>query len=274
MQPGPQSDLRSGVAMFVRYAHPPNERGYCGPDDNAAFMAYGQRSRADPNLSDPAFAKVAQAFTGAWPYLELIAAQTGIGDPLDHGVVEAYWVGNELLDQVDPSALGDSMHDLFRRSLPDAPHAVGATTSAADGSPAMTVFGLPHHSYHVFCVYPWVGLLGNERMRGHALDVLDKCRIRWARVVGVAGGQVEVESRPLTFDGRQLGLGPPRIGTATGPVDTVPELRPGDRVSVHWDWICDHLGDRQLEALQRHTFRHLDMANERLAATVTPGRVV
>jgi len=40
---------------------------------------------------------VAARFEGAWPYLQLIAACNGIGEPLDRRVVEAYWVGNELL---------------------------------------------------------------------------------------------------------------------------------------------------------------------------------
>jgi len=35
------------------------------------------------------------------------------------------------------------------------------------------------HSFHVFAVYPWLGLLraGNE---GAPLEILDCCRIRWA----------------------------------------------------------------------------------------------
>ena len=37
---------------------------------------------------------LAQQFAGAWPYLELIAPATGLADPLDRRVVEAYWVGS------------------------------------------------------------------------------------------------------------------------------------------------------------------------------------
>ncbi|MDQ4039325.1 MAG: DUF6390 family protein [Actinomycetota bacterium] len=28
----------SGVAMFVRYAYPPNQRGYCGPADTGSLL--------------------------------------------------------------------------------------------------------------------------------------------------------------------------------------------------------------------------------------------
>jgi hypothetical protein len=98
-----------GPLMFVRYAYPPNALGYCGPADFAAFREYAVAGVVDRGL-----VQLAQAFAGAWPYLELIAAGCGIDDPLDRRVVEAYWVGNDLLDKVPVSEIGDSMQDRFR----------------------------------------------------------------------------------------------------------------------------------------------------------------
>src|SRR6187399_2463157 len=102
----PQVASPSGPVLFVRYAYPPNLHGYCGPTDTGSFLAYGRTEEIDPG-----FRQLAQAFSGAWPYLELIAGATGIADPLDHRVVEAYWVGNGLLDRVGPLALGGSMEE-------------------------------------------------------------------------------------------------------------------------------------------------------------------
>ena len=62
--------------------------------------------------------------------------------------------------------------------------------------------GVPHHSFAVFCIYPWTGLLSDGRKATHALTVLDRCRIRWGKVLAVQGDQVVVESAPLTWDGR------------------------------------------------------------------------
>ena len=76
--------MDSGASMFVRYAFPPNQRGYCGPSDTGALLGYGRAGARETE-----FRPVAQAFTGAWPYLELIAAAAGIADPLDARVVEA-----------------------------------------------------------------------------------------------------------------------------------------------------------------------------------------
>jgi len=251
--------MSSGTEMFVRYAFPPNERGYCGPSDTGALLEYGRSGAADAE-----FRPVAQAFTGAWPYLQLIAAAAGITDPLDARVVEAYWVGNELLDQVSPTALGTTMEDLFRRS-------VGQFSKLALGG---VTNGLAHHSFHVFCIYPWVGLLGNERMHAHALNVLDKCRVREARIVQIADGLVTVESQPLTFDGGWLALGPAVREVTNGEVDgpgqdgprPLDDLAVGDWVAVHWDWICDRLTADQRDALRRYSTHHLTIVNDRASA--------
>ena len=100
---------QAGAHMFVRYAYPPNSLGYCGPD---SFREYAVAGVADQGL-----VQLARAFSGAWPYLELISAGCGIPDPLDHRVVEAYWVDNELLDRVPVGKIGDSMAERFRQRV-------------------------------------------------------------------------------------------------------------------------------------------------------------
>ena len=52
-------------------------------------------------------------FTGALPYLQLIARANAIADPFDARVVEAYWLGNELLDGVEVRQLYDSLLERF-----------------------------------------------------------------------------------------------------------------------------------------------------------------
>ena len=96
--------------LFARYAYPPNSHGFCGPGDAGAFFEYGVAGADDRGLRD-----MAQQFAGAWPYLELIAGATGLDDPLDRRVVEAYWVGSPRLDQVSTRSVGNSMEERFRR---------------------------------------------------------------------------------------------------------------------------------------------------------------
>lgn len=217
----------SGPALFVRYAFAPNRLGYCGPADAGALLEYGALGRVDNG-----FRALAQQFEGAWPQLRLIASASGTADPLDREVVEAYWVGNRLLDQA-----GD-----------------------AQG-------GLPHHSFAVFCLYPWADLLDSQKAGTQALHVLDQCRIRWGQVVVDTGSEVVVESRPLGWDGVELSLGPKRQETASrglDGVDLIESLVPGDWVSLHWGWVCDRLTRTQLVALRHYSAYHLGLVNQRL----------
>ncbi len=239
-----------GPLLFERYAYPPNSLGYCGPTDSVAFHEYGMAGVVDAGLR-----QLAQEFHGAWPYLRLIAESTGVGDPLDRRVVEAYWVGNRLLDRVPIAAMGSSMEDRFRPRV-----------GSHFGQLAETVIagGVPHHSFHVFGVYPWVGLLRDDRKADRALTVLDRCRIRWGQVVSVSGDSAVVATRRLRWDGRFLTLDA-MAEPETARVAITAGIRPGHRVSLHWDWVCDLLTDQQARNLARYTTRHLDIANRQVA---------
>ncbi len=173
--------------------------------------------------------RLAALFEGAWPYLELIAARNGIAEPLDPRVVEAYWTGNELVTRVPPAPLASSLGDRFERR---AGRTFGPLVQAVSG-------GVAQHSFHVFAVYPWLGLL-RAGMEGPPLEILDRCRIRWGRVEKVIGDLVTVRSRPLSFNGSRLVLGDEQLEQARrgfdGMVFTV-DLEPVDMVSLHWDWV-------------------------------------
>ena len=240
-----------GPVLFARYAFPPNSHGFCGPADSGGLFEYGVAGVDDGGLRS-----MARQFAGAWPYLELIAGATGVRDPLDRRVVEAYWVGSPRLDRVGTRPVGDSMEDRFR-------HLTGARfASIAEG---VLAGGVPHHSFAVFCIYPYTGLLTDRRKAPHALTVLDRCRIRWGRVLAVLGDQVVVESSPLTWDGDVLRLGAPRTETAVRSVDgigMVGGVAPGDWVSLHWEWVCDRLTEAQVARLRRYTARHLAIVND------------
>jgi hypothetical protein len=234
----------AGPLLFARYAYPPNALGYCGPADSGVLRAY---CRAE--IPDPELARVARSFTGAWPYLELIADRAGVRDPLDRRVVEAYWVGNRL-----SGAAG-----LARAAGPAADRPRPGLDLLIGDLPAdVRTGGAAHHSFHVLCAYPWAGMLPDARMAEQALRVLDQCRIRWGRVTAVRGDHYEVRSRPLTWDGRWLGFGPPVVRPAVAAFATADV---GDWVSLHWHWVCDRLSGRQVRALRAYTRRHIDLVN-------------
>lgn len=250
---GSVSRATPGPLLFARFAYPPNELGYCGPSDSRALFDYGAAGFVDPGL-----VQLAKGFAGAWPYLELIARGSGISDPLDRRVVEAYWLGNDLLPSIDMQLFGNSLLERFRRR---------AGAGWGHLSEAIPVGAMPNHSYHVFGIYPWVGLLGADRGET-PLHVLDRCRIRWGQIVSTDGDQAVVLSRPLTFDGHDVGLGEARAEQVTcgvGGTSLTARYRPGEWVACHWGWVCDRLSRRQLSNLRRFTLNQFDITNRRVA---------
>lgn len=126
------SPLPAGYELFTRYAFPPNELGYCGPDGAA----------------EPAeLAFHAPEFDGAWPYLRAIAHAIG-AEPLAEDVVAGYWVGGPVLNRVDPADLLADLRTAF----------AGQVMGLLDDVPVSESV-LAHHSFHVFVVYPWIRFL-------------------------------------------------------------------------------------------------------------------
>lgn len=246
----------AGPLLFARYAYPPNALGLCGADSPRTLLEYG-----DARASDGGLAELARTFDGAWPYLTLIARANRIADPLDPRVVEAYWVGNALLDQVRPDEFARHVDDRFRGRIGRArEHIVDAIAAG----------GVPHHCFHVFAVYPWLGLL-RTGVVDQPLHVLDQCRTTPAVVQAVDGDSVAVLARPLRWDAEAeaLQLDAPATRIVRFKDDGlgfVPKPRPGDRVSLHWDFVCDVLSPSAARALVRATGRALAAVNRPAAA--------
>jgi hypothetical protein len=245
--------MTDGPTLFARYAYPPNALGYCGPDDDGVLLRRGG------GVGSGDLEQLARAFDGAWPYLEFIARHTGL-DPLDRGVVEAYWLGTDLLDKIDLGEHGDELLDgLRQRAGPVAriPDAV-APDNQCD------------HNFHCFQIYPWMGLLGAGRGGDHPRRILDRCRIRWGQVKACGEEEVEVRYQPLVWDGTAVALGDARDEVAVRArrgVAFVGDLRPGEWVALHWEWVCDRLDSRRLDDLRRSTIGQLSIVNRQLALT-------
>ena len=236
----------AGTLRFIRYAFMPNRLRYCGSDDNSTLFGYGVEGVVDGGLTP-----LLRRFTGALPYLQLIARANTIADPFDARVVEAYWLGNELLDGVEVRHLYDSLLERFGKQLQ------GRTRDLVLGkAPAGAQ---PHHSFHVLDVHSRVGELG------HALATLDGCRVSWGKVVRCLGSQLTVERQPLVLQGGKLVLAEARQEQVLRQVDGhgfAEDARPGDWVTLHWGWACEVLTERERRNLETYTRRHLAIANQ------------
>ena len=93
-----------------------------------------------------------------------------------------------------------------RRSTPrsNGCSAAAAVRCSTPSASALRAGAVPHHSFTVLCVYPWVGMLDDARRRTQAMIVLDRCRIRWGQVRTVSADKVTAESQSLVWAGGRL----------------------------------------------------------------------
>ena len=84
-----------GLELAGRFSYITNALGYCGPD--CAYEKFLEYVKGNKNTDD--IEKALKRFEGLFPYLNAIAKKTG-KKFTDYSVVEAYWIGNSLLDFV------------------------------------------------------------------------------------------------------------------------------------------------------------------------------
>ena len=153
--------------MFARYAHAPNALGYCGPPLGATLR--------DGSVEE--VRRAATQFSGAWPYLRVLAKMTGISDPLDYRLVESYWLGGGVGANLDAGEFFDALLAIIG---PQAGQYWSHLTPDLAGEAA------GNHCFHVFGVYPWTRFLGRG-LDEQPLSVLDNCRITWGTVLSRDG---------------------------------------------------------------------------------------
>lgn len=237
-----------GTILFAKYAFMPNRLNYCGGDDNKAIFDYCTANQTDPGLP-----VILQRFQAAYPYLKLIARANNIADPFDTRVVEAYWIGNELLDRVDLARFHNSLRERFTRQLNP------MTLNYLLGKPHLGARA--HHSFHVFDVHSRIGALDNR------LETMENCRIGWGRIKEIEATHFVVEHQPLVLEGGRLKLGDmveKKVLCQINGTGFIADPQIGDFISFHWDWACDTITPRQVRNLERYTGYHLEIANQTL----------
>lgn len=236
----------AGIPLFIRYAFMPNHLGYCGGRENELLL-----ERAATGQAGPALTPLLAQFTGAVPYLRAIAATNGIGDPFDRRVVEAYWLGNDLLRDVDAGDLYKTLDERFGRHLsPKLREQI--LRKPPEGAK-------PFHFFHVVDVYRH---LERETV---GMTAMENCRISWGQVRTVEGAALLVDRAPLVWRDGKLALGEPAAERVLRSVDGlgfVDSVAAGDWVSIHWGWACEVLDERRLANLRRWTGVHLAIANQ------------
>lgn len=246
-------DLGDGVARCARYAFGPNRLHLCGPTTaSREVFDYVRTGAADGGLEH-----LLTQFRTLYPYLQTIARANRIRDPFDARVVEAYWVGNELLDAVTPQASFRHLVDVveLRKRLPaaDADRVIAKLRQGAR----------LHHSFHVLNLYRRTG---NDPV-AHTTETFANCLVTAGEVVSVDGPVFHVRTRPLVLNGHALAFGESierRVVRRLWDDDLLADAVTGDFVTLHWDTPCEVISRTDAVRLHRMTERHVTLANQTL----------
>jgi hypothetical protein len=234
-----------GLKLAARYSYRPFTLGFCGPQNNEAKKIITNYLLGEKNLEDKVKG-VFEKFIGAYPYYQLIAWKNKIKDPFDKKVVEAYWVGNKLLEKVSKKDIALMILGAF--SLPGWLPLPKAKKVIED----LPLKSLPHHSFHVLFLG---SVTDTVAIKGKAIDL---CRISWGQVKKVSGDKLIVEYKPLILKPR------PRLaGKIKKEISYEPNfgviITVGDWVSFHWDFVSDKLDKIQVKNLEKYTLHNLKL---------------
>lgn len=194
-----------------------------------------------------------EGFEALWPYLQAIGAKHHL-DPLDPKVVEAYWIGNELLDPFGREDFRKLLTALQRRGLP-----ASIAERLAHHLPKEPI---PHHMFHV-------AFVGVGAVTGHVpttLANLEACRPAWATVLERRPESLRILRPSLQVGAGRLVWGPDVASEIAYDPQTIPDVHDGRSVVVHWSWPALVLTEAQLGTLRDFTERSMAAANEALPA--------
>lgn len=240
----------SGLRLAAIYGLPPLQLGLCGPKETKALKLLSEFIDGDKKgLGE--IRKILTDFKAAFAYYKLIARCNNIADPFDRRVVEAYWLGNKLLEKVEVFNLKQLIFDEFTKR--------GMLTKKEAQKRVMLVpqRAKPHHSFHVLILGP----VGKEVVLTNTL--LSLCLVGWGKVKARGKKRLIVEQRGLVRRKGRFFLGSPCEKEIFWEGKFLPKVQIGDTVSFHWERACQILKREEEANLLKYTQLHLSLLNER-----------
>lgn len=232
------------IDVVTKYSFITNKLRYCGPKDS--YIKFLEYIHKPTKKLEKEIKEYIKRFEGLYPYLELIAKKSKL-KPFDEKVVEAYWIGNELLDDFSHNDLKEMIMSLSKRGLP-----VSYAKKLCDNIPNGMV---PHHSFNV--IYVGVGkITGSVKFN---IENINNCLIRPAEIVGINKKKIILQHRPFVIEGKKLRLHERK----TEEFDYLPNFSEFEEtVSIHWKFAVDELSMQQLSNLMKYTFINVQALND------------
>lgn len=232
------------IEFLSRYSFMPNKLGYCG-SENISDLILEYNSDKDSFIGEQILKSLFK-FEALGAYLRLIAEKNYL-KWFDYKVAEAYWIGNELLENVSAEDIRNLILSEFSK-----PEFLGSEISKklAEKVPENVT---AHHVFHVFSINSLT------KKMPPVIENLNRCRISWGEVSGVTPNTLEISYAPIVLENEKFVFGnviKKEIHNYFGD-----EITKGDVISFHWDSFCEKLDTKKLENLKKFTLKNLEAIN-------------
>lgn len=231
-----------GTELCIRFSHITNQLRFCGPKEaSEQFFNYLKNKDNRQQVES-----VLRKFEGLFPYLSAIAGKNN-RNPFDHEVIEAYWIGNNLLDSFNDEDLKNIIKTLIQRGLPES---IGE--NLIKNLPSSLI---PHHNFNVF--YVGTGNITNSVKP--TLENMNNCMISWGKVTDINDNELTINSISIKKPKDKFFIEENQTKKVKYLKEMFPNIKKGDQVALHWNSAALILTDQQLNNLKKYTQKILDI---------------
>lgn len=255
----PEKINNDGLITCCRYSFPPNSLSLCGPDQKSNLAYYASSGNSDLGTKE-----ILTQFSTLYPYLTLIARANSLSDPFDFRVVEAYWLGNSLLNKVTKSVFVAHLTDNLGIDRKIGKKEIRGLLNKFNFNP------LPNHSFHVLNIYKRTGHIDLP----HTVYTMDACLINYGRVTEIYPDKMKIKTQRLKLNHDKLEWENNIEKTIRfqGIKDfEAKKLKKGDYITYHWGIFCRKITGRQ--KLNLNYFNNLALRLANLGDSPQPGTV-
>lgn len=227
---------KKALQLAARFSLPPNSLGYCGhdtaPERFNSCVIHGDCEGVDKEI---------EGFIVLHPYLKTIGELTG-KPKLDHEVIEAYTLGNDLLNTVPAEGYDALLDNFVEQGVPDF-----FVDELRENQPKKFI---PTHLFQVLHV-------GVGKASGSVpfnLETINNCMVRWGKVTAMDDKKLTAKLNMLSGNPEAL-----EFSVIQEPhefeynLDFLPNLKVGDTIAVHWQQVIKILTPEEIEKVDYWT---------------------
>jgi hypothetical protein len=219
------------LQLTSRFALPPSTLGHCrkdtAPSKLEACILEGKCAGVEKEL---------EKFPSLHPFLKTISEIAGL-PKFSYDVVEAYWIGNDLLRKVKAGDYNILLRNFAGQGVPN------FLIKELKRKPPKEF--IPTHLFKVL-------FIDTASAPSITIEQSNNCMVRWGKVEKLVGNATEVILNSIRKETNKYTLILNRETLQYNP-KFLPKLKVGDSIVVHWNQIIKAINGREEELLSKYT---------------------